>query len=307
MDAQQWVQQWQQTRGIVGPGNNAPVAKDDDDANNHDNTASSYRGGVGGRYKDNVNYYNGNEDREECEIWLSRSLKEMDLWKVWYMELREEGRCGGSNENHDRWGALDGPRKLVRFKDEGGAEEDKCKEEGCPPSLVRLVLLSMNDDGYFGNKDNDASHHRATPLMPSRLPPLPPPPPLHPCPADLSMSLSTIQEVATTNGNGVARTFFLTVTGRTASSTVHLDDDQGYVFAPSHVTMGGLWGEEDEGGGRTVTGGGGRRDKHCPVGMDEGVALALAAQMTARGGAARGGTMCCGAVAVTAGMQQLWQ
>ncbi len=45
----------------------------------------------------------------------------------------------------------------------------------------------------------------------------------------------------------------------------------------------------------------------CPVGMDEGVASALAAQMTARAGAVRGGTMCCGAVAAAAGMQQLWQ
>jgi hypothetical protein len=54
-------------------------------------------------------------------------------------------------------------------------------------------------------------------------------------------------------------------------------------------------------------GGGGRRDERHPVGMDEGAALALAAQTTARGGAARGGTMCCGTVAATAGMQQLWQ
>ncbi len=56
-----------------------------------------------------------------------------------------------------------------------------------------------------------------------------------------------------------------------------------------------------------MTGGGGWRDERCPTGMDEGAALALAAQTTARVGAARGGMMCCGAVAVTAGMQQLWQ
>ncbi len=68
---------------------------------------------------------------------------------------------------------LDGPRKLVRFKDEGGAEEDECKEEGCPPSLVRLVFLSVDNDGYFGNKDNDASHHRAMLSTPSRPPPSP--------------------------------------------------------------------------------------------------------------------------------------
>jgi hypothetical protein len=43
------------------------------------------------------------------------------------------------------------------------------------------------------------------------------------------------------------------------------------------------------------------------MGMDEGAALASAAQTTARRGAVRGGTMCCGAVAAAAGMQQLWQ
>ncbi len=122
------------------------------------------------------------------------------------------------------------------------------------------------------------------------------------------MLSSTTQEVATTNGNGIAGKFFSpTIAGHAASSSIHLDDNQGYVFAPSHATMGGLWGEEDEGGGRTATGGGGRRDERRPVGMDERAALALAAQTTARGGAARGGTMSCGAVAATAGMQQLWQ
>jgi hypothetical protein len=108
------------------------------------------------------------------------------------------------------------------------------------------------------------------------------------------------------NGDGVGGTFFSpTVAGRAASSSVHLNNNQGYIFAPSHATMGGLWGEEDEGGGRIATGGGGRRDKRRPVGMDEGMVSALAAQTTPRGGAARGGTMCCGAVAATAGMQQL--
>jgi hypothetical protein len=214
------------------------------------------------------------------------------------MELREEQRCGGGNENHDG-GGVDGPRKLVCFKDKDGAEEDKCEEVGCPPSLVRSVLLSVANNGYFGNEDNNVSHHRAMSSMPLQTPLLPSLPPPHLRPADLLMSSLTTQEVATTNGNGKAGTFFLpTIAGRAASSSVHLDDDQGYVFAPSHVTMGG---------GRTATGGGERRDKHCPMGMDEGAASALAAQMTARGGAVRGGTMCCGAVAAAAGMQQLWQ
>jgi hypothetical protein len=123
-------------------------------------------------------------------------------------------------------GALDRPRKLVCFKDKGGVEEDECKEEGCPPSLVRLVLLSVANNGYFGNKDNNVSHHWATLLMPLRPPPLPPPPPPHLHPADLSLSLSTTQEIATTNGNGVVGTFFLpTVASHAASSSVHLDND----------------------------------------------------------------------------------
>jgi hypothetical protein len=106
----------------------------------------------------------------------------------------------------------------------------------------------------------------------------------------------------------MAGTFFSpTIASHAASSSIHLDNNQGYVFAPSHATMVGLWGEEDEGRGRTATGGGGWRGKRCPVVMDEGAALALVAQTTARGGAARGGMMCCGAVAATAGMQQLRQ
>ncbi len=88
-------------------------------------------------------------------------------------------------------GGVGQAKKSVSFKDKGGAEEDECKEEGCPPSLVRLVLLSVDNDGYFGNEDNNASHHWVMLLMPSRLPPLPPPPPPHPRPADFSMSLST--------------------------------------------------------------------------------------------------------------------
>jgi hypothetical protein len=83
MNARQRGQRQRQTRGSVGPGNDAPIADNDDDANNHNNAASSYRGRVGGQYKDDASYYNGNEDWEECAIWLSRSLKEMDLWKVW--------------------------------------------------------------------------------------------------------------------------------------------------------------------------------------------------------------------------------
>ncbi len=104
MDTRQWGQPRQRMRGGASPGNNAPIADDDDNANNHNNAASSYRRGVEGWYKDNANYYNRNEDRGECKIWLSCSLKEIDLWKVQYMELREEQRCSGGNENHNGGG-----------------------------------------------------------------------------------------------------------------------------------------------------------------------------------------------------------
>jgi hypothetical protein len=152
-------------------------------------------------------------------------------------------------------------------------------------------------------------HHGATSSMPLRPPPPPPP-----AAAATSPSCGFVNVVVNyprgchDKWQWCGGTFFLpTFAGRAASSSVHLNDNQGYVFAPSHATMGGLWGEEDEGRGRTATGGVERRDKRCPMGMDEGAASTLAAQMTARGGAVRGGMMCCGAVAVAAGMQQLWQ
>ncbi len=132
---------------------------------------------------------------------------------------------------------------------------------GCPLSLVRLVLVSVDNDGYFGNEDNNVSHHWATLLMPSRPPPLPLLPPPHPRPADLFMSLSTTQEVAMTNSDDVAGTLFSpTVAGRAASSSVHLKDDQGYVFTPSHATIGrvvrggGCGGGQDCEGGRRTEG-----------------------------------------------------
>ncbi len=52
-------------------------------------------------------------------------------------------------------------KEVGRFKDKGGAEEDECEEEGCPPSLMRSVLLTVDEDDNFSNEDNDASHHWA--------------------------------------------------------------------------------------------------------------------------------------------------
>jgi hypothetical protein len=159
-------------------------------------------------------------NKEECEMWLSRSLEEMDLWKGRYMELKEERRRGV--DDIDGW-APDEPRKSVRFKDENGAEEDEYEEEeGCPPSPVRSVL-SVDDYGYFGNDDNDVSH-RAT-STPSRPPPPPPPPPPM-RPVDASMSLPVPQQVAMTKDDGVTGVCFSPViASSSAFSSVHRDED----------------------------------------------------------------------------------
>ena len=72
-------------------------------------------------------------NREECEMWLSRSLEEMDLWKGRYVKLKEERRrCGeGGDDAEGGWGqSLDGPRKIVRFRDENGGEDDGSRQEG---------------------------------------------------------------------------------------------------------------------------------------------------------------------------------
>jgi hypothetical protein len=162
-------------------------------------------------------------NREECEMWLSRSLEEMDLWKSRYMELMEERRRGGDDADGGGWGqSLDGPSKNVRFKDEDGAEEEEYEDEGCPPSPVKSVL-GFDDDGYFGNDDHDVSHQRgATSSTPSRPPP--PPPPIRP--ADASSSLLTPRHVATTNGDGAAgKIFSPAMASHATTSPDHLDGD----------------------------------------------------------------------------------
>ncbi|KAL3767615.1 LOW QUALITY PROTEIN: hypothetical protein ACHAW5_004056 [Stephanodiscus triporus] len=70
-------------------------------------------------------------NKEECEMWLTRSLEEIDLWKGRYMELKEERRRGDG----DGW-EFDEPKKSVRFKVENATEEDDYEEEGCPPSPI---------------------------------------------------------------------------------------------------------------------------------------------------------------------------
>ncbi|KAL3821883.1 hypothetical protein ACHAXA_008417 [Cyclostephanos tholiformis] len=161
-------------------------------------------------------------NREECEMWLSRSLEEMDMWKRRYVELKEERRRGSDGADGGCGASLDGPRKNVRFKDEDGAEEDEYEEEGCPPSPVKSVL-SADDDGYFGNDDHDVSHQRETSSTPSQPPPPPPPPPL---PADASFSLLTPRQVATGNGGGApGKICSPNIAGHATTSSVHLNED----------------------------------------------------------------------------------
>ena len=111
--------------------------------------------------------------RAECELWLSRSLEEIDLWKGRYIELM-------NNSNRDGIG-IDGlnselvdenePKKSVRFATT--MTHHTIDEEhvyyGCsPPSPVRSVL-STDDD--------DPSYQRATMMMSTTMPPLMPPTP----------------------------------------------------------------------------------------------------------------------------------
>ena len=96
--------------------------------------------------------------KEECEVWLSRSLEEIDLWKKKCLDMEqklssskimmEEGEEGGEEEKH------------VRFKDD------------CPPSPV------VSEDGTFGLDDEDADidNNASSPMIKS-TPPQPPPPP----------------------------------------------------------------------------------------------------------------------------------
>ncbi|KAL7524566.1 hypothetical protein ACHAXR_001949 [Thalassiosira sp. AJA248-18] len=102
--------------------------------------------------------------KEECELWLSRSLEEIDLWK---------GRCDGleqqlkeQQQHQPRGGVVNGedcadgeedePKKLVRFK------------EDCPPSPV------VSEDGGYDDGDG-ASPAEVVNVVP---PPPPPPPPV---------------------------------------------------------------------------------------------------------------------------------
>ena len=84
--------------------------------------------------------------KEECEMWLSRSLEEIDLWK---------GRCAEMEEqqlNQQQQGSEEGEeeQKKVRFKDD------------CPPSPV------VSEEGGY---DEDRG------VSPPNVPPPPPPPP----------------------------------------------------------------------------------------------------------------------------------
>ncbi|KAL9189429.1 hypothetical protein ACHAXT_009104 [Thalassiosira profunda] len=82
--------------------------------------------------------------KEECEMWLTRSLEEIDLWK---------GKCLGMERKlQETEQETEEPKKSVRFKDE------------CPPSPV------VSEDGGYAGED-------PSPIVGATPPPPPPPPP----------------------------------------------------------------------------------------------------------------------------------
>ena len=93
--------------------------------------------------------------KEECEMWLSRSLEEIDLWKNKCLDMEQKiiMEKGGENEGEEE-------EKHVRFKDD------------CPPSPV------VSEDGTFGLEDEDVDidNNASSPMM-KATPPQPPPPP----------------------------------------------------------------------------------------------------------------------------------
>ena len=107
-----------------------------------------------------------NSCKEECEMWLSRSLEEIDLWKGRFLELekhQKEQLCQEKDEEEDQ------NKKSVRFD----------IKDDCPPSPMVSV-----EDGTFGlEEDVDTTVIKATPQ---------PPPPPPPTPAEHLDTLSPI-------------------------------------------------------------------------------------------------------------------
>ena len=83
-----------------------------------------------------------------------------------------------------------------------------------------ILVLSADNDGYFGNDDNGAGH-RAMSLTPSR--PHPPPPPARP--VDAPMSSPVPRQVATGKDDGVANVYFSpAIASPSAFSPAHRDE-----------------------------------------------------------------------------------
>jgi len=102
-----------------------------------------------------------NSCKEECEMWLSRSLEEIDLWKGRFLELekhQKEQLCQEKDEEED-----DQNKKSVRFD----------IKDDCPPS----PMVSVEDGGTFGLEEDD--HDTAIKATPQPPPPPPPTPSEH--------------------------------------------------------------------------------------------------------------------------------
>jgi len=102
-----------------------------------------------------------NSCKEECEMWLSRSLEEIDLWKGRFLELekhQKEQLCQEKDEEED-----DQNKKSVRFD----------IKDDCPPS----PMVSVEDGGTFGLEED--VHDTAIKATPQPPPPPPPTPAEH--------------------------------------------------------------------------------------------------------------------------------
>jgi len=96
-----------------------------------------------------------NSCKEECEMWLSRSLEEIDLWKNRYLELEKHQKEQLEDDDHQK--------KSVRFD----------IKDDCPPS----PMVSVEDGGTFGLEED--VHDTAIKATPQPPPPPPPTPAVH--------------------------------------------------------------------------------------------------------------------------------
>lgn len=178
--------------------------------------------------------------KEECEMWLSRSLDEIDLWKGRYMELLEKKKLMVATassttsssmvdmdhdddddmaNNNDHLQNRDQSQKSVRFK------------EDCPPSPV------VSEDGTFGSSmDEEEEEDSSSPLLESKLAPtpLPPPPPNTPATNDKAVWTTPVLVKEYGSSSTLSGVINNTTSGSSNSEMIHqLQKTGGLMFSPS--------------------------------------------------------------------------